>query len=149
MFRKLAIVTLMGLASAQVMAAECSATIEATDAMQFTTKEIQVSKSCTDFTVNLKHIGSLAKEVMGHNVAITKKADMQAVAVEGMSAGPAKDYINEADPRVIGHTKMIGGGESDSFTFPVSKLEDGVEYEFFCTFPGHFALMQGAVKLVD
>ena len=46
-------------------------------------------------------------------------------------------------------TKVIGGGESDSVTFDVSKLAAGQDYTYFCSFPGHFAMMKGTLKLVD
>jgi azurin len=44
---------------------------------------------------------------------------------------------------------MVGGGESSSTSFKPADLDAGGEYTFFCTFPGHFALMKGTVKLVD
>ncbi len=56
-------------------------------------------------------------------------------------------YIKEGDPRVIAHTKIIGAGEKDSVTFDVSKLDPAESYEFFCTFPGHIAMMKGSVTL--
>ena len=42
---------------------------------------------------------------------------------------------------------MIGGGESTSVTFDVSKIKDGGPYEFFCSFPGHAALMKGTISV--
>jgi azurin len=38
---------------------------------------------------------------------------------------------------------MVGGGESASVTFDVAKVKDGGPFKFFCSFPGHLALMQG------
>ena len=38
---------------------------------------------------------------------------------------------------------MIGGGEESSVTFNLSALEAGQDYIFFCSFPGHYALMKG------
>ncbi|MNR67194.1 Azurin [compost metagenome] len=57
--------------------------------------------------------------------------------------------MKKDDARVIAHTKVIGGGQSDSVTFDVSKLAAGTDYTYFCSFPGHFALMKGTLKLVD
>src|SRR3546814_8518866 len=104
-----------------------------------------ISKSCKTFTINLKHTGKLAKNIMGHNVVIAKTADMKAIDADGMKAGLASDYIKPGDARVVAHSKVIGGGESTSFTVPVAKL--GVGYSFFCSFPGHSALMKGTVTL--
>jgi azurin len=47
------------------------------------------------------------------------------------------------DPRIIAATELIGGGEQTTVTFDLSGLEPGGDYTFFCTFPGHFVLMNG------
>ena len=66
---------------------------------------------------------------------------------DGMAAGLDKNYVKDGDTRVIAHTKIIGSGEKDSVTFDVSKLKEGEQYMFFCTFPGHSALMKGTLTL--
>jgi len=147
MFRKLAAVSLLGLFSAPLLAAECSVDIQGTDQMQFSTNAISVDKSCKTFTVNLSHPGSLPKNVMGHNWVLTTAADMQGVVTDGMAAGLDKNYIKDGDTRVIAHTKIIGSGEKDSVTFDVSKLKAGDAYAFFCSFPGHSAMMKGTLTL--
>ncbi|WP_165664445.1 azurin [Metapseudomonas otitidis] len=149
MIRKLVVASVLALASAPLLAAECAVDVEATDQMTFNTKEIKVSKSCKSFTVNLKHVGKLPKAVMGHNWVLTKTADAQSVATESMAAGVDKDYVKADDARIIAHTKLIGGGESTSVSFDVSKLAAGESYEFFCSFPGHVAIMKGNLALVD
>ena len=115
--------------------------------MQYNVKEIVVDKSCKQFTVHLKHVGKMAKVAMGHNLVLTKDADKQAVATDGMGAGLAQDYVKAGDTRVIAHTKVIGGGESTSVTFDVAKIKDGGPFKFFCSFPGHLALMQGSIQV--
>ena len=142
-FKKLCVAAILAVASTPVLAAECSVDIAGNDQMQFDKKEITVSKSCKQFTVNLKHPGKLAKNVMGHNWVLTKTADMQGAVNDGMAAGLPSDYVKKDDARVIAHTKVIGGGESDSVTFDVSKLAAGQDYTYFCSFPGHFAMMKG------
>ncbi len=131
------------------MAATCSIDIESNDAMKFSVSEVNVGKSCKEFTVNLKHVGKLPKSAMGHNWVLTRTADMQAVATDGIAAGLANDYIKKGDTRVIAHTKVVGPGESTSVKFPVSALKAGESYTFFCSFAGHSGVMKGAVKLVD
>ena len=86
---------------------------------------------------------------MGHNLVVAKTSDVQAISADGIAAGVDKDYLKADDARVIAHTKLIGGGESDSVTFDVSKLDAAEAYQFFCSFPGHAALMKGALTLVD
>ncbi|NOL49865.1 azurin [Pelistega europaea] len=144
----LATVVAMGSMSA-AMAANCSAVIEANDAMQYNTKEITVSKACPAFEIELKHTGSMPKAAMGHNVVVTKTADEQGVITDGMAAGEASNYVKEGDARVIAHTKLIGGGESDKVSIDTAKLDKGGDYSFFCTFPGHASIMKGAVKVTD
>ena len=147
--KALALTALLSFAAAPVMAADCTVEIEGTDAMQFNVKEIEVSKSCDEVTINMKHVGNLPKAAMGHNVVIAKTADAQAIATEAAAAGPANDYLNKDDERIVASTDMVGGGETTTTTFKPADLADGEDYSFFCTFPGHFALMKGSVKLVD
>lgn len=149
MLRNAALIALLGLASTPLLAAECSVDVESTDQMTFNTQAISVSKSCKTFTVNLKHTGSLPKTAMGHNWVLSKTADMPGVATDGISAGPDASYLKAGDERVIAHTDLIGGGESTSVTFDVSKLAAGEDYSFFCSFPGHYSLMKGSLALVD
>ncbi|MDZ3993991.1 azurin [Pseudomonas sp. Teo4] len=146
MFAKAVAVSLLTLASASVFAAECSVTVDSTDQMSYTSKEFTVDKSCKEFTVKLTHSGNLPKNVMGHNLVISKTADMQGIATEGMAKGLDNDYINAANAGIIAHTKMIGAPEkATEVKFDTSKLEAGGDYSFFCTFPGHISMMKGKV----
>ena len=45
---------------------------------------------------------------------------------------------------MVAHTKLLGGGESDEITFTAPAAG---EYPFICTFPGHFAIMQGVMTV--
>lgn len=84
---------------------------------------------------------------MGHNWVLSKADDAKAIASDGIAAGVDNQYVKAGDDRVIAFTKLIGGGETTSVTFPVSKLTAGGAYTFFCSFPGHIALMQGSLSL--
>lgn len=134
-------------ASGSALAADCSTVIEGNDMMQFNKTSMTVPASCKDFTVKLSHTGKLPTAAMGHDWVLTKAVDMTAVDADGTAAGLANNYIKPGDTRVIAHTKVIGGGESDSVTFPVSKLKAGESYMFFCSFPGHAAVMKGPLTL--
>lgn len=149
MLRKFVVASAIGLASLPAFAAECAVEVHSTDQMTFETKSIDVSKSCKTFTVTLKHTGTMPKQAMGHNWVLSKTADAQAIAIDGISAGVDNDFIKAGDERVIAHTKLIGGGETATVSFDVAKLEAGTPYEFFCSFPGHIGLMKGELKLVD
>ncbi|MEO8985779.1 MAG: plastocyanin/azurin family copper-binding protein, partial [Rhodanobacter sp.] len=51
------------------------------------------------------------------------------------------------DARVIAHTTLIGGGETTSVSFPVSKIKGDGPFTFFCSFPGHSTLMHGTISV--
>ena len=125
--------------------ADCATTLESNDMMQYNADSITVPASCTQFTINLKHVGKLAANVMGHNVVIAKEADMAGIAADGTS-DPAT-HVKAGDTRVIAHSKVIGGGEATSVSFDVAKIKDGGPFKFFCSFPGHLALMQGSIQV--
>jgi azurin len=124
----------------------CKVEITGTDSMQFDKKEISIAADCTSVELTLKHSGKLPAQAMGHNWVLSKTADMQGVVNDGMGASFAANHIKAGDARVIAHTKIVGGGQSDVVTFPTAALKKGEAYSFFCTFPGHSALMKGAFK---
>lgn len=128
-----------------VASSGCAVEIDSNDAMQFSTRSITVPASCEDFTITLTHSGNMPVAAMGHNVVITTNEDMQAVAADGMAAGLDAGYVMPNDDRVIAQTDMIGGGETTSVTFSVSDLQG--DYRFFCSFPGHSALMNGTLTV--
>ena len=133
--------------AAPTLAADCSATVESNDAMQFNVKTLSVPAACKTFSVTLKHVGKLPKTAMGHNLVLTAPGDVSAVASDGIAAGVANDYVKPQDARVIVHSKLIGGGESTQVDIPVAKLKAGTDYSYFCSFPGHNAIMKGTLKL--
>lgn len=126
---------------------DCSTEIEASDAMQYNVGSITVPASCANFKITLKHTGKLPVASMGHDVVITKQSDMQAVDQDGSAAGLKDGYIKADDSRIIAHTKLIGAGQTASVSFPVSKIKSGGPYVFFCSFPGHSALMHGTISV--
>ena len=125
--------------------ADCATTIEGNDAMQYNADSITVPASCTQFTITLKHAGTMAVNVMGHNVVVAKQADMAGIAADGMAVAP--EHVKPDDARIIAHTRMLGGGETASVSFDVAKVKDGGPFKFFCSFPGHLALMQGSLQV--
>jgi azurin len=127
--------------------ADCATEVEGTDAMQFNVGSITIPASCTDFKITLKHTGQQPVTVMGHNIVVAAAADMQGIETDGIAAGAANDYVKPGDTRVIAHTRLVGGGQSDSVSFPVSKLQSGGPFEFFCSFPGHAAIMKGTISV--
>jgi azurin len=129
--------------SSSASSQDCAATIEGNDALQFNLSEIHISASCDSFALTLKHVGTLAATVMGHNWVLTTTPDFEAVAMAGMAAGVDNNYVPPDDQRVIAATKLIGGGEETTISFDPSELTAGGAYTFFCSFPGHYAIMKG------
>ena len=118
--------------------------IEATDMLQFSNTAITVTAG-SEVTVTLKNVGTMAKEMGGHNfVLLTAGADVQAFGVA--SAGAADTGYIPADMAdwVIANTEILGPGEEATVTFTAP--EAGT-YEFICSFPGHFGTMRGVLTV--
>jgi azurin len=113
--------------------------ITANDQMKFSVTEIRV-KAGEEVTVTLKNEGTMAKEAMGHNfVLLTPGTNVEEFAQTAMN-NKANDYIPESlKSAIVAHTKLLGPNESDTITFTVEKGE----YEFICSFPGHYGSMRG------
>jgi len=143
-----AVVLLLGaLASPGFARADpCQLEITGNDQMQYDKQTLAVPASCTQITLTLHHTGKLPREAMGHNWVLVKASDFDAVANAGMGAGLVNDYLAPGDKRVLAHSRIIGGGQSASITFPTSILKAGSDYRYLCTFPGHNALMRGTFR---
>jgi azurin len=121
----------------------CKLEIAGNDAMQFDKKEMSITADCKVVQLTLKHTGKLPISAMGHNWVLTKTADAMPVNNAGLTVGAAKDHVPPGDKRVIASTKLIGGGQTTSISFPTATLVKGGDYMFFCSFPGHIGLMKG------
>lgn len=144
---KKSIITLLLAAFISNASAE-DAKIEITgnDQMQYNIKAFEVTEG-QKVVLSFKHIGQLPAIAMGHNVVILKSGT--AVPAFATKCAPAKDtgYIpqdEESKKELVAHTKMLGGGESEEITFTAPAAGD---YPFICSFPGHFAIMQGVMTV--
>lgn len=121
-------------------AAPTAVELTANDQMQFSKKEITVPKGAK-VKLTLKHIGKMKKEVMGHNFVLLKKGVDGKKFTAASATAKATDYIPpKMKGDVIAHTKTLGGGESATITFDAPAPGS---YEFLCSFPGHYLLMNG------
>ncbi|WP_367870920.1 plastocyanin/azurin family copper-binding protein [Luteolibacter sp. Populi] len=89
-------------------------------------------------------------DAMPHNLVFVQPQTLQAVS-ETVQANPpdkldgqGRAYVPDKDSRVIAATKLIEAGQKTTLALTAPEKE-GV-YEYVCTFPGHWAIMQG--KLV-
>ena len=126
----------------------CEQVIEGNDMLQFNLKEMKVSAACDSVTVTLKHTGVMAAEIMGHNWVLTSDSNFMPVATAAAGAGLENNYVPVEDDRVLSATSIIGGGEETSVTFSIGNLSAGDDYTFFCSFPGHYAIMKGSFKVI-
>lgn len=93
-------------------------------------------------------------DVMPHNIVFVKPGARKAVSEEVQTMKPDKlDFQKRAylpgdgkklDPRVLGASKLIEYGQKETLKMN-APAEEG-EYEYVCTFPGHWTIMYG--KLV-
>jgi len=148
MRKTLLALALIGFAGAVQAAPNCTIKLKGGDNMQFDQKAVTVSAACKSINLEFEHTGKLPIAAMGHNIVVTATPDADAVARDGIKAGAAAGYLPAGDARVLGATKMVGGGESASATIAGGKLKAGGDYTFFCSFPGHAALMKGKLVVV-
>ncbi|GAB3428729.1 azurin [Niabella aquatica] len=119
---------------------EAFITINGGDDMKFDLSEIKVKEGQT-VKLTLHHTGKSPKIAMGHNfVLLAQGISLTEFANEAINAKD-NDYIPAGREKdIIAHTKVIGGGESDSIEFTAPPKGN---YEFLCSFPGHSAMMKG------
>jgi azurin len=116
--------------------------IKGSDAMQFDLKEIKV-KAGQKIKLTLTHSGKLAKAAMGHNFVLLKAGTDVAAFGSKAAAARETEYIPKSEAAsILAHTKLVGGGESDTITFTAPKKGS---YTYICSFPGHYALMKGTL----
>ena len=94
-------------------------------------------------TVKLHFKNSGTSPAMQHNFILVKPGTDNDVAMAGLSAGAAKDFIPDS-PNIIAHTKLLKPGEDVTITFAAPAAG---EYPFLCSFPGHYPLMKGTFKV--
>lgn len=99
--------------------------------------------------IRLTTKSDLPASAMAHNwVLLTMDADVKAFADAAQKARD-NDYIPaDMTDQIIAQTGLAAGGETTDVTFTVP--EDTGEYEYICTFTGHFAAgMKGILNVVE
>ncbi len=75
-----------------------------------------------------------------HNWVLVEPGTKDDVASAGTTAGPANNWVEPGDPRVIANTDILGPETSGAVTFTAPAPG---AYQFVCTFPGHNFTMFG------
>ncbi|MEC9055943.1 MAG: plastocyanin/azurin family copper-binding protein [Verrucomicrobiota bacterium] len=126
--------------------ADVKIAITGNDQMKYDKSEIE-AKAGQTIAITLKNIGALPKEAMGHNVVVLKPgSDIIKFAFGGI-ANKAGGYLpTEAAlaAQIVAHTKILGPKEEETIVFKVTAAGD---YPYLCTFPGHFGIMKGVIKV--
>ena len=131
-----------------VFGADCQIKVTGSDMMQYDVKKIEISNDCEKFTVELVHGGKLPVAAMGHNIVVVESSKLMAIAPAiNMANGIENGYLPASDD-ILFKSKMIGGGESTTLEIDTAKLSSGTAYTFFCSFPGHWAIMKGDLTVM-
>ena len=121
-------------------------TITGNDTMQFDLKTFEVNAG-DKVELTFKNIGKIPKIAMGHNLVVLKKG-ISAIAFGQKAMGAGANATNALPESVKGDTiaatKLLGPAESETISFTAPEAGD---YEYVCTFPGHFAMMRGVMKV--
>ncbi|MEM6395817.1 MAG: plastocyanin/azurin family copper-binding protein [Bacteroidota bacterium] len=84
---------------------------------------------------------------MPHNLVLVKPGKMpeigQAAAAMGLD-GPAKMYVPSSSS-VLNHTGLLGPGSNESIYFIAPETPG--DYNYVCTFPGHWRTMNGVLRV--
>lgn len=139
MFKKLLIATALLVLALPVVAAQAKTIeIDSLDNLRFSEEVITVQPGET-VTIKLVNNSKIPAIAMSHNWVLLKAGiDVHAFDKAALKAGKDNDYLPKGmDDQIIAHTGLVGGGESDTVTFTAPKTPG--EYEYICTFPGHFA----------
>ncbi|GEO07793.1 PVC-type heme-binding CxxCH protein [Segetibacter aerophilus] len=107
-------------------------------------KTLLTVKAGQKVTINLEN-----PDVMQHNMVIIKPGTTQKVgaAADALAADPKgadKQYVPRI-PEVLQFIKLLGPGEDGTMQF-VAPTTPG-DYPFICTFPGHWRIMNGILRV--
>jgi azurin len=116
------------------------------DGTTYYTLEGIMAQAGEDITINLKTISQLPAQAMSHNwLLLVMGADAEAFNKASLQAKD-NDYIApDMEDQVITDTGLVANGESASASFTVP--DETGDYDYICTFPGHFASMQGTLTV--
>lgn len=103
----------------------------------FVLEEI-IAEPGEEISIRLTTRSQLPATAMSHNFILLEMG-MDPDNFSRMSLTAAdNDYIApDLEDRVIAATSLLGGGESDTITFTVP--DEPGEYDFLCSFPGHYS----------
>lgn len=90
-------------------------------------------------------------DAMPHNVVIGQPGSLEAIgsaadALATATDGQARAYVPDL-PSIIASSSLVDGGDTTVITFQAPTTPG--EYPFVCTFPGHWRVMNGILKVIE
>jgi azurin/glucose/arabinose dehydrogenase/lysophospholipase L1-like esterase len=91
-------------------------------------------------------------DLMPHNIVFVQPGTRQAVSESVQGKTPdqvdkqGRAYVPEKDSRVLHASKMLEAGQKETLKMTAPTQEG--EYEYVCTFPGHWSIMWGKLAVV-
>lgn len=117
---------------------EISLTIsgESMSDMAYSQKEIKVKSGST---IHLSLENLCKGEAMTHNFVLVRKGTGDDIATAGIEAGASNNYV-PASKNILVSTIMLKPSGKTEISFPAPPVG---EYDYSCTFPGHWKMMLG------
>ncbi len=112
--------------------------VEGLNTLKFSKTSITVNAG-EKVTIKLVNKTKMPAVAMSHDwVLLAAGVDAKKVDAAASAAGSSASYIPAGmSKEILAHTGMVAGGESKTVTFTAPKKPGN--YEYICTFPGHFA----------
>jgi azurin len=122
-------------------------TMEGTDDMKFSVEKITAEPG-QKIEVELTTISDFPKTAMAHNFVLLKSGvDATAVANKSARASDNEYIAPSTTGKMITYSGMAGAGETVTVTFTAP--EKPGEYEYICTFPGHYVGGMKGILVVE
>jgi azurin len=104
--------------------------------MKYDNTEIKVPAGST---IHIKFKNKGTDAAMVHNFVLITEGTADAVASDGIKAGPSANYVPQSSDVLYG-SKLLQPKEETEFSIPAPVK--GI-YDFICTYPGHYKMMHG------
>lgn len=108
--------------------------------MRFEPTQINVS---ANQKVKLTLINESSDASMPHNFCLIENGMAEKVGKAAIDAGTENNFIPDL-PQVLAHTKLLQPKEKTTIEFETPPVG---EYDYICTYPGHYTMMKGKLNV--